>query len=118
MFEVEATWGRGFDRTVYFVPLLLLTVQEAPCALVHLLIAVFNDSAISGAITNYTHGVTDITPPVKSPKISTRASPFSRVLIFWGISTGDVIYSTQPCSQYSHTHSFYLVCTTSYSYNK
>ena len=30
MFEVEATWGRGFDRTVYFVSLLLLTVQEAP----------------------------------------------------------------------------------------
>ena len=52
--------------------------------LVHLLITLFNNSAISGAITNCTHGVTHKTPPVKF---------FSRVLIFWGISTGDVIYS-------------------------
>ena len=64
--------------------------------LVDLLIAVFNNSAISGAITNCTHGVTQITPPGKFPKISTRAKRDSLVLIFWGISTGDVIYSTSP----------------------
>ena len=55
--------------------------------LVHLLIAVLNNSAISGAITNCTHGVTHITPRVKSPKISTLAKRDSLVLIFWGIFT-------------------------------
>ena len=62
--------------------------------LVPLLIAVFNNLAISGTITNCTHGVIHITPPVKFPKISTPAKKDSLVLIFWGISTGDVIYST------------------------
>ena len=61
--------------------------------LVHLLIAVFNNLAISGAITDCTHGVTHITPPEKFSKISTLAKRGSLVLIFLGISTGDVIYS-------------------------
>ena len=55
--------------------------------LVNLLIAVFKYSAILGAITNCTHGVTDITPAVKSLKISTLAKRDSLVLIFWGIYT-------------------------------
>ena len=59
--------------------------------LVHLLIAEFNNSAISGAITKCTHGDTHITPRKKSPKISTLAKRDSLVLIFWGISNGDVI---------------------------
>ena len=69
--------------------------------LVDLLIAVFNNSAISGATTNCTHGVTHITQPVKFPKISTRAKRDSLVLIFWGISTGDVIYSNAPGPPYN-----------------
>ena len=55
---------------------------------VHLLIAVFNNSAISGTITNFTHGVTHITRQIKFPKISTLAKRDSLVLIFWGISIG------------------------------
>ena len=61
--------------------------------LVHLLIAVFNNLVISGAITKCTHGLTHITSPLKFPKISTLTKRESLVLIFWRISTGDVIYS-------------------------
>ena len=35
-----------------------------------------------------------MTPFLKFPKISTLAKRDSFVLTFWGISTGDVIYST------------------------
>ena len=66
--------------------------------LVHLLIAIFNNSAILGAITNCTHGVTHIKPRVKFPKISTLAKGYSLVLIFWEISTGDVIYYLLYCT--------------------
>ena len=38
------------------------------------------------------HRVTHITSPLKFPKISSLAKRDSLVLIFWGISTGDVIY--------------------------
>ena len=61
--------------------------------LVHLLIAVFNNSAISGAITKCTHGDTHITPRLKFPKISTLAKRDSLVLMFLGISSGGVVYS-------------------------
>ena len=57
--------------------------------LVQLLIAVTNNSAISGAVSNCTHGVTHTTPPVKSPKIATLVKRDSLMLILWGVSTGD-----------------------------
>ena len=81
--------------------------------LVHLLIAVFNNSAISGAITNCTHGVTHITSPVKIPQnINTREKRlarddilenFSLVMIFWGISTGDDSARRLPATILPHT---------------
>ena len=83
-------------RFTFFFAVWYCVVRRIPAVtpLVHLKIAVFNNSAISGAITNCTHRVTEITPPVKFPKISTLAKRDSLVLIFWVISTDGVIYST------------------------
>ena len=61
--------------------------------LMKLLIAVTNNSAISSAISNRTHTVTHTTPPVKFLKISILAKRDSLMLIFWRISTRDVMSS-------------------------
>ena len=60
----------------------------------HLLIAVFNNSPISGAITNCTHDVTNITLPEEIlQNINTREKRLARVDIL-GDFTGGVMCVT------------------------